>query len=680
MYGTRVYSETLVLDNEESFFSYSSSLLYFVDESEKESWESIRSKTFSSISERGTNFGYTKDQIWFQFDLINLTENNQWILVLDYPLLDFFDLYVMYPDGTEKVNHGGDRLNFSERFFPYRFINFKLDVPKGSKAKIFFRVQSSGSVQISGKILTPIEFARLIKNDSIKDGIYFGGLILIGIYNFFVFLFIKDRKYLYYCLYLAAYIITQASLNGLLFETILYNNPLLANQLLIFFMCISFFMALNFTELYLDIKNHPKVYKLTYMIKIIFLTHSVLSLGLEYNISVKIMSILGPMGAILILFLGFHALYNKNREAKYFLTAWGIFMLGVLTYSVKTAGLVPTTFITNYAIQIGSLSEALLLSIGLAYQIERLRKQSEYLNDNLQKEVQIRTKELEAQKDKAEKALADLQDSKEALTKSERDSSINQISAHLAHEVNNPLNYIATGEFIIEENLSELKSYIHSMLPEDPDSEKVRKKFEEYFESLEIGLKQSKEGSSKIKNTISEIRAITMLDGVQVRNFDIMEVLRESIQVSFEKNQVDTNHLTLKIDEEMWPNFPSKSLTILSQKHILARALRTLISNGIFFTRKKSGIEPEIRIKIESITTNGKPILLLYIYNNGPFVEPGKEAELFDLKNISRNGTELIGIPMVKELLKSIQCNLTLIDNGRESGWVGFQIMIKNYD
>jgi hypothetical protein len=33
----------------------------------------------------------------------------------------------------------------------------------------------------------------------------------------------------------------------------------------------------------------------------------------------------------------------------------------------------------------------------------------------------------------------------------------------------------------------------------------------------------------------------------------------------------------------------------------------------------------------------------------------------------------------VKEILKSVQCNLSLTDHGRKSGWVEFQILMKDY-
>jgi diguanylate cyclase (GGDEF)-like protein len=74
---------------------------------------------------------------------------------------------------------------------------------------------------------------------------------------------------------------------------------------------------------------------------------------------------------------GVQGLRRGRRSARFFLLAWGILLVGTAMLAARNLGLVPTTGLTRYAMQIGSALEMLLLSFALAERITDLRRGKE---------------------------------------------------------------------------------------------------------------------------------------------------------------------------------------------------------------------------------------------------------------------------------------------------------------
>lgn len=287
--------------------------------------------------------------------------------------------------------------------------------------------------------------------------------------------------------------------------------------------------------------------------------------------------------------------------------------------------------------------------------------------------------------DETIQAKRDLEDSnaklvqtQSALSKAERSSMINSMISHLAHEINNPLNYISTGEIIIKDSTQDLKQTIFGAIPESEESKGFIKKLEQIFDEIELGISQSSKGTTRIKSTIAEIRAITGVDGLHIDNLNLTPLIYSNLKLSFEKNQIFNESIKITINECQYPEEIKDAFVVVSQNLILSRAIRTLLNNSMHFAKKNP--KPEVHIQINKMETSSKNITFIQVKNNGPAIEKGMESQLFDLKTNRYFGTELLGLSIVKEVLKTVQCNISLIDNGKSSGWVEFQLLIKDFE
>ena len=76
---------------------------------------------------------------------------------------------------------------------------------------------------------------------------------------------------------------------------------------------------------------------------------------------------------VTLIILGFSAMSSGFPPAKYFLVAWGSFLVGVMLYALKTGAILPSTALTNNGFQIGSALLVTLLALGMRARFEFLR-------------------------------------------------------------------------------------------------------------------------------------------------------------------------------------------------------------------------------------------------------------------------------------------------------------------
>jgi signal transduction histidine kinase len=643
--------------------------------------EDVRSNEYSSQFRLSNNqtpsYGYTKSVYWSQFSINDQrshdfsVKNNHLYLVLAFAVTDNAELWCNNASGKQTLSQrAGDHVPRSEWPTTYREPIFKL--PSGSQL-CWLRVQSSALLHLPLTLYSQEAYFNLRLRDNTLQALYFGALLVMLVYNASIAVSIRSLGYSAYTLFLLSYGLLQCSLSGFGYALLWVDAIGTADSVIPYFIaCVGFSSAL-FAMVVLDLnKSSPRWFKYGLFVLFIFSFHLVLPWFISFSQSMQAITYFIPFWAIFLLGSGIYLTTKNSRIAKIYLAAWLVFIIGaVLAGSLSW---IPTNEITLNAMQIGSVIEFIMLSFALSDRIKNTQKEllqaQQQITENLQKsEQQLEQKVIER--------TAELEEAQTALSRAERSASLNSMVSHLAHEVNNPLNYISTGEMITKESVNEAKSFILSAIPDSEESKPFVDKIKALFVEIDLGIQQSHKGTVRIRDTIQEIRAITGVDGIHVDNFDMVPILYSNWELTCEKNQISPGSVSLEVNGIVFPDQYSGSLKILSQKYIFSRAIRTLLNNSIYFAKKNQN--PKIQIEMNSINSENQNIKSISIRNNGSAIDAGHESKLFDLKSSKYFGTELIGLPLVKEILKSVQCNITLTDNGRDSGWVEFQILMKDY-
>jgi diguanylate cyclase (GGDEF)-like protein len=355
---------------------------------------------FRKLPNGNATFGFTKGAYWFHARMFNNGNNEErWLLVLQYPLLDNIDVYLRYPDGHVEHMASGDFLPFSARSIRYRLPNFWVPLPQRTEVELLVRAQSKSSMQAPLAIYTINSFAEMERDAQFGIGIYNGILLALFFYNLVLWLAVKDSTHFWYMFHVAGFGLVLFCLNGLAFEYLWPNSPWLANHAIPLSMGIVQMAMQQFSRIFLELDQRWHFGDLIAKGFIAFFALLALSsFWLDYRLSVVIGTAAVFPGVSFILYSAFRSIRSGYLPARLFLFAWFMLLLGTALYATVSFGMLSKNFVTEYGLQIGSAVEMILLSFALAYRYASLRRENERIvrdaNEQLERNVSRRTSEL----------------------------------------------------------------------------------------------------------------------------------------------------------------------------------------------------------------------------------------------------------------------------------------------
>jgi adenylate cyclase len=329
-------------------------------------------------------FGFTASAYWARFTVVNPhDEPILWFLEVAYPPMDRIDLYIPTQTGLFRVKRAGDIYPFHMREVEHRHFIFTLQEPSISQQTYYMRFETSGAVNIPLIMLSHAGLAEKINTEQIILGIYHGAILVMLIYNFFIFLSIRDKSYLYYVLFNSGWVLAVLTLNGVAFQYLWPQMPWWANHSLLFFFCFSFTWGVQFSRTFLHTASYtPRFDKVLGGIVVAGVLGMVAALCMSYSFSVRLTSVIGML-SVLVWLNGFFCLRQGSRPARYYVIAWSALVLGIAVLSLKNFGMLPHNTFTIWAPQIGSATEIILLSLGLADRIKLLQREKESIQGEL---------------------------------------------------------------------------------------------------------------------------------------------------------------------------------------------------------------------------------------------------------------------------------------------------------
>lgn len=347
-----------------------------------------------------TAFGFRDGAFWFHVALVNQhPQEPRWLLLKEYALSDYVDVWVRQRDGSVQHMASGDARAFESRSIKYRHPNFLLTIPQGAPVDLFVRVQSQSSMQVPLFLYTPTAFTELSRDAQLSIGLYYGILLALFVYNLVLWLTTRDASYAWYLLHIGAFGLVLFTLNGLGYEYLWPHSPWFADKSVPVTICLALVGMQQFARTFLELPQRwPAGNRVSLALIAFFVLFGIASFQLDYSTSVPVATRAVLLGVAWVVVATVVVLRRGYQPAKLFLLAWAMLLLGTFVFSLLAFGLVPKTFYTEYGVQIGSALEMLLLSIALGYRYASLRAENQRVvsaaNVKLGREVAARTREL----------------------------------------------------------------------------------------------------------------------------------------------------------------------------------------------------------------------------------------------------------------------------------------------
>ncbi len=448
---------------------------------------------------------------------------------------------------------------------------------------------------------------------SLLLGIVYGLMIIMAVYNFLIYVSLKDRAYLLYVGVVVFNVLTIIAINGLGKQYFWPSTPELDGIIYLTFAGLSMYCSSRFAAVFLKLKEFDKRMDLfMWVVAGLSLLLTLLSLFLTVEQ-------ITPYGRWLVL-LSFPSYmvvaiitYRKGfQPALFYIIAWIPYVLGLLTRTMHGAGWLPTNFVVLNSLEIGGSLEIVLLSFALAYRIKGMRK--EIAEKELEKE-QFKTKLLEEQKIVLEQKVDER--TKEL---SEANATKDKFFSIIAHDLRSPM--------IALQGVGQKLEYF------------IRKDRQEKL--LEMGSKidQSIDQLNHLLNNLLNWAA-SQTGGIPHHpdTFDLKMLVEENIEL----------YQSLAASKEIQIVNQIQSMNAHADLNTTSAIIRNVLSNAIKFTLSGG----KVTISNDSI---GKQSYLM-IKDEGPGMDQTTLKNLFsgDMKSITGSRGEKgfgLGLKLCKEFVE----------------------------
>lgn len=295
--------------------------------------------------------------------------------------------------------------------------------------------------------------------------------------------------------------------------------------------------------------------------------------------------------------------------------------------------------------QIASGFEMAILSLALAARINTYRKEKEEARkkeidalkrneelilkqrETLEQKVQERTNALRTSNDELKEALVSIKKAQQKLIESEKMASLGQLTAGVAHEINNPINFVSANITPLKRGLDEVKELIKSYqllnkenydtqieaikaLEDEIDYSYLEKELIEIIEGIQVGAKRT-------SDIVKSLKHFARADQDQKTMANVNECITSTLKIV--TNKLGEIQLRKNLDQLPEINcYPGK----------LNQILLNLFVNAIDAINAQSFTESEGILEISSKRIEKE--IIITVKDNGVGIPEEAQQKLFD--------------------------------------------------
>jgi two-component system, sensor histidine kinase LadS len=564
--------------------------------------------------DRSINYGFDRVAHWFYID-VRSDSIQDLLLEIAFAPLDRIDFY--YPSGKLWLHKtSGDLFPISNRDISYQHPVFKFSLQTDAVQRIYLRIQTSSSLQIPITIWQPEAFSNRAIHLQIFNGIFYGAMMVMILYQIFLFVSTRDRVSLYYIFTLLAMIHVVSFFQGYSFLYAYPEWPSFNKFMAILTGPVFLFFSTWLTRAFLELKKHQPLIDnlllinvaINIIISIVMLLDLTFISYQVHHYAILVHAVLALIGASL-------AIYNRFRPALFYLLSWLTLLLAAVIFSVSNLGFMGEYInTTSSALIFACLLQMLFISFALGNRWNVLVKEN------------VRARELELKRQEAEKGMLEREvklRTEEIQQQNEKLEEVNRIKDKLfsvvSHDIKGPLTSLQLAlaltktDTITQQEFRDLTTSLEGRF----------KQTTEFIENLLQWAKLQLKGETFEPSVIN----IRQLIGNTVHLLE-PEIFQKGIKVSA---------------------LADESLKAFADPNMIRSVLKNLLTNAVKFTGKDGVIEVRGKQDRDSI--------LISVSDTGMGIPPVNRDKVFSLDIVTTPGTRQekgtgLGLILCKEFVE----------------------------
>lgn len=482
--------------------------------------------------------GFTSSAYWAAVTIDNAFASDQeWLAKIKFATIDKFNLYYQLPDGTWVHKVAGDTLPLSNRDIDHHSIIFTVPVFAGQTQTLYFRAENAGSLQLPVSLMSLEEFQLQSRTEFFWAGVYYGLVLIIAMYSFFIWYSTKDRSYLYYVLFLLSGGLYSFSFQGFAYQFLWPDNPFWANRSILVLCGLTSASGLMFVRYFIEVgKVNQALDKLLHWMALVSLAYTALCIILPYFLLSRFLIVMTLTDLVLITYVAWKIMKRGSRSALFFASAWSVLLISISIEVVQRIGVNIPPLLSFHSLQFGTSVGIVLLSLGLGDRINSLIKEYSSVQNDVLKANQLKIEALQKADDVKEEFIA-----------------------NVSHELRTPLTgIIGLSEIILENKSGALE------------------------ESVRENLNLIKISGQRLANLVNDV-----IDFSAIKNG----------HPELNKRAVDLKSICILVNKMCRPliggkpiqlaeSYPDDPVIVLGDEDRLQQILFNLVSNAIKFTQR----------------------------------------------------------------------------------------------